>query len=172
MEEWRPVPGYEDLYEVSDLGRVRRIKGGQGATAGRVLKGRPSPKGYVYVYLYRNDARVSRSLHGLVASVFCGTRPPGTTPNHIDGNKKNNRSDNLEWLTQGDNNRHAYRTGLKRPTDNRGEKHPRAKLSPSQVLEIREARRLGVPQRKLATVYAVSRSTIQFVESGERWGSV
>jgi hypothetical protein len=121
VEEWRAVVGFEDLYEISDAGRVRRVgraarKGngrGGGARVGRVLTQHTRVAGYRSVQLWREGHYANRLVHCLVAEAFIGSRPTDHDVNHIDGIKGNNARSNLEYLTRAANNRHAYDTGLR-----------------------------------------------------------
>lgn len=92
IEEWRPIEGYEGLYEVSNLGAVRNVRTGN----------RPPSNPYGYVTLYKNGINTTRSRGFLVGTAFV---PGKTKPNqcilHKDGNKSNNRADNLEWRMSG-----------------------------------------------------------------------
>ncbi len=92
IEEWRPIEGYEGLYEVSNLGAVRNVRTGN----------QLSSKTYGYVKLYKNCDNTTRSIGFLVGTAFV---PGKTKPNqciiHKDGNKSNNRADNLEWGLRG-----------------------------------------------------------------------
>ena len=118
MEEiWKPIAGYENRYEVSSLGKIRSVnryitnKGlkGRGYTLnGKQLKVCKANNGYYVV----NLGRKTHFVHRLVCEAFIGTIPKGMTVNHKDGNKANNRAENLEWLTIGDNIRHGFKTGL------------------------------------------------------------
>jgi hypothetical protein len=109
MEEvWKPIEGYEYRYAVSNLGRVKRVD------TGLILKPWPNPQGYVCVGLYHDwrGARVAKPVGHLVTNAFLGPIPEGLCRNHKDGNKTNNRIDNLEYVTFSENSKHAIRTGL------------------------------------------------------------
>ena len=118
-EIWRTIKGYEGLYEVSNLGRVKslskKIKNGQGyrITKERVLKNIKDSYNYEVVRLCRNCKNTQPKVHRLVAQAFI--KNPNNKPqvNHKDGVKSNNFWKNLEWATCQDNIRHAYKTGLK-----------------------------------------------------------
>ncbi len=113
IEVWKEVPGYEGFYSVSNLGRVRRDAVGQGARAGYILKATVSrPVGYLRVGLVRDGKQKTRFIHNLVANAFLGPYPDGQCVNHKDGNKLNNLPGNLEYMTLGDNNRHAWQIGI------------------------------------------------------------
>lgn len=101
-EEWKPILGYEE-YMVSNLGRVRnRFK---------LLSPCPNSKtGRLYISLYNKNGQVKNLLLArVVAATFCeGKTDERNTVNHIDGDYANNRASNLEWVSQSDNNKHAY----------------------------------------------------------------
>jgi hypothetical protein len=169
-EQWRPVVGYELHYEVSDRGRVRRVAGGRGATAGRILKLKAptSTCDYIRVQLCRGDIKRTCGVHVLVAEAFHGRRPRGKFPNHKDLNKVNNSATNLEWLTKRQNDSHARLHGKKGGAAMPGALNPRAKLTQLQVDEIRRQRgRVG--QRALSRLCGVSKSAIQFIHQGKHW---
>lgn len=105
--EWKSVPNYSN-YEVSDDGRVKNKK------RNRLLKPR-IVKGYHRVVLCEQNVCRPITVHRLVADVFCPGDHTGLQVNHKDGNKTNNCANNLEWVTQSENNYHAYRTGLRTP---------------------------------------------------------
>ena len=103
-EAWKPVVGYEGLYEVSDEGSVKRVAPAQGTQPGRILK--PIVKkrgGYIAVGLRKSGSvRKLKSVHRMVAEAFLGgTDMP--LVRHMDGNPKNNRVDNLRWGTESEN---------------------------------------------------------------------
>lgn len=119
MEIWKPVVGYEGLYEVSSHGRVKSLD--RKGTDGRNIKGKllsingiknPNTP-YLQVSLYKDNIKKSIKVHRLVASAFLINEIEGLSAvNHIDGNKKNNNVDNLEWVSYVDNMKHARETGL------------------------------------------------------------
>lgn len=167
-EEWRPVHDYEGFYEVSDLGRFRRVGAGQGAVAGRLVStGRRNAKGYVVIEFCRADQKRRLLAHQVVARAFIG-EPPSPTHgvNHIDGVKTNNSATNLEWSTRAENNAHAKRIGLLRPL--KGEANGRAKLTEADVAEIR-LNPGGCSQRALAKRFGVARTLIQRIQQGKAW---
>lgn len=100
MEEiWKPVVGYEGLYEVSNLGRVKAVK-----TIERFLKTTGVHDQYVQTCLYKKCKMVNFYLHRLVALHFIPNPENKKTVNHIDCNKNNNEVSNLEWVSQKENN--------------------------------------------------------------------
>lgn len=117
-EEWRPIPGYEGKYEVSNEGRVRSLdRIGHGTkprrVKGRILSPGVSAKGYASVYLFNggNDTGRSWQVHALVLTAFVSERPPGMWGLHNDGNPRNNRVGNLRWGTPSDNVQDSLRHG-------------------------------------------------------------
>lgn len=128
--EWRPVKGYEGIYEVSSDGQVRRVS--------YLLKPSNSFYGYPQLTLTKGGKNSNKPLHRLVAEAFHDNPENKPTVNHKDGNKQNSHKDNLEWTTHSENSLHAVRTGLRLPNWQDGEKNPKAKLKKWQVLDIRE----------------------------------
>lgn len=106
-EEWRPVKGYEGLYEVSSMGRVKSLYTSQG----RILKQSTATNGYMLVNLSKNGTCNTKQVHRLVAIAFIRNSNNYSEVNHKDCNKKNNTVDNLKWCTRGYNVRHACRNG-------------------------------------------------------------
>jgi hypothetical protein len=119
MEIWKNVKGFEGYYEVSNIGRVRRKKGKTIYKDGRVaffpqtiLKQSENKKGYFRVYLSKNSKKYTKTVHRIVAETFIPNPKNKKTVNHIDCNKKNNKIENLEWLTNKENMRHAFDNGV------------------------------------------------------------
>ena len=105
-EKWKDVQGYEGLYQISNLGRVKRN--------GTILHQSLNTYGYCQVSLCNNGDIKNHLVHRLVANEFLPNPERHPQVNHIDGNKKNNAVTNLEWCTQAENNNHAIRTGLRK----------------------------------------------------------
>jgi hypothetical protein len=182
-EQWMPIAGWEHVYEVSSLGRVKRISEGHCTRPGRVLRTCNNPDRDVYpmVTLCNKGVRHPAAVHGLVAAAFIGPRPDGAVVNHKDGNKKNNHVSNLEFVTPRENSIHAAKTGLLNPP--RGSRsgwntkrsamlrsvRRRAKLDEDKVSDILESLQNGQSPKSLAEKYGVDRSTISYVKRGHTW---
>lgn len=108
MEEWKAVSGTHGMIEVSNYGNARSLLRG----FPYVLKTQYDSKGYKRFTVSINHSKRTYKLHREVAKAFIDN--PGNLPqvNHIDGNKDNNRADNLEWISNKDNANHAISTGL------------------------------------------------------------
>lgn len=106
-EMWEPVPGYENTYRVSDLGRI------QGLISGRILKPGLHSGGYLNVTLYKNTGKKMTYVHRVVAMTFIPNPDNKPEVNHKDMDRRNNASSNLEWVTKSENHQHAYRNGRK-----------------------------------------------------------
>lgn len=126
QEIWKPVVGYEDIYEVSSLGRVRRVKAAQGARVGAILAQQELGRrgGYLSVGLNKVGAVKKRiTVHRIVAMAFLG---PSDLPlvRHIDGNPKNNRVENLRFGTVSENAHDRVGHGTQyRGNQNSGKSH-------------------------------------------------
>lgn len=130
IEVWKPVVGYDGIYEVSSFGQVRRVS--------YLLKPSNSHYGYPQLTLTKNGKNSNKPLHRIVAEAFHENPENKPTVNHKDGNKQNSHKNNLEWATHSENSLHAVRTGLRTANWQDGEKNPKAKLKKEQVLDIRE----------------------------------
>lgn len=125
--------------------------------------------GYLEVAAMKGGKRVKESVHRLVAFAFVPGYADGLTVNHIDGQKPNNRPENLEWVSLARNTQHQWETGL---VNLRGERQPSAKLTSKRVIYIRRLLAQGIPAHTLAVVAGVSSSTIAFIRDGKLWPEV
>lgn len=192
-EEWRPIPGLEGRYDVSDHGRVRALRF-RNATVDKVraepliLRPGVNALGYHgYVLAGRN-----RKGHQLVLEAFVGPRSPGLVTGHLNGNPGDNRLANLAWITPSENQQHRFLHGtvatgaaswpathLERLS--RGEKHAAtfraahgeqhgiARFTEVQVIEMRAARAGGESVVSLATRYGAPYSTVDKIVRRVSW---
>lgn len=165
-EIFKSVVGYEGIYSVSNFGNVRRDKKSRGAQSGKMLKTTLSNSGYFFVGLY-NGIIYSRHhyVHKLVCQAFIGYGLEGYDINHIDGNKINNRSDNLEYLTRSENQKHSFKIGLNK----KGEDHHSCKLTEKDVLKIRNLGQLGISYINISKKFKVAQSNIHFIIKRKTW---
>ena len=187
-ERWLPVVGYEGIYSVSDMGRVRSER------TGIVLRPAPLRNGYLRVTLCVDGVRDQRSVHRLVGHAFVAGGPKETV-NHIDGNKQNNRATNLEWATVRENFAHASRAGLMSSGERhgsrthpesvpsgdrhgshvhpervcRGERKPNTVLTDQNVREIRALVSDGARHRVVAGQFGVAEPTIWKIVHHRSW---
>ncbi len=113
MEEiWKDVNGFEGLYQVSNLGNVKSLHY-FGGDKEHIMHPALSKSGYLLVTLTKNKKHAATSVHVIVAKAFVDNKCGKTQVNHIDGNKRNNNAENLEWVTAKENHDHAVAIGLK-----------------------------------------------------------
>lgn len=150
-EIYKTIKDYPN-YEVSDMGRVRN------RVTGCVLRPGRNKDGYQQINLYLNRKRKSQHIHRLVANAFIPNPENKRTVNHIDGDKTNNRVENLEWATYSENNKHAHDSGLNKITDKNNFKtnNPKPKqkvrcIETDQIFEslTQAARYFGVDQSRV-----------------------
>lgn len=127
-EIWKDIPGFEGLYQVSNQGRVkslpRSIWNGKGlfTSSEKILKPNTLAKGYFQVELKRDKKRCCLQVHRLVAITFIENPDPTNfvQVNHINGDKQDNRIENLEWCDNSLNQKHAWAIGLQKVSGNAG----------------------------------------------------
>ena len=178
QEIWKDVVGYEGLYQISNLGRVKSLA--RKIDHVKYIEDRGdvimSPflnaHGYFTVMLSKNGKKKQHRIHQMVAKAFISNPENKEMINHIDCNKQNNRVENLEWCTNSENQLHAIAHGLK--TDI-GVNHNLSRLTEDNVRFIREHYKFRDPvynTRTLAEMFGVSKSVIGCIVLGKTYNSV
>jgi len=170
-EVWKDIPGYDGICQVSDYGNVRSLDrevmklGFTKRIKGIPRKQYKDKAGYMIVALQKENKSRNWRVHRLVAFAFFGESiGDRICVNHRNGKKADNRVENLEWCSYGDNNRHSYDV-LNRATI-KGESHGQSKLTGKQVLYIRKSKN---SPNTLAKKFNVTASTISSVLNRKTW---
>jgi len=169
MENWKTIENYERYYEISDSGNVRSLDRKYTDSLNRNVfkKGKNQKlylrRDYYAVWLNKDNKTIPYSVHRLVAKYFL---PKSEKPyvNHIDGNKLNNNSSNLEWCTAKENTHHAIINKL--IVFSSGEKSRNVKLKENEVRFILSS---NLTQQELANKFNVSSSNIGMIKRGLTW---
>jgi len=167
-EVWRPVVGYEGLYEVSCLGRVRSLHSIK-LSRGRLLKPSAHNTGYTRVTLTRPPRQQRPThIHTLVLEAFAGLRPAGMQAAHLNGCRTDNRIENLAWVTVRENILHKRVHG----TAMLGERNHQAKLTENAVREIRTLYASGLSCKAIAARFGVDWTVVRNIKNGRIWTHV
>lgn len=184
-EVWKDIEGYEGLYQVSSIGRVRSLdrfverstilpKTGARCEGmflrGKVKKPLVDNKGYNRIQLCKRGKQSTKKVHRLVAAAFIEKVEGKTYINHKNGIKMDNNFTNLEWCTNEENVKHAWGTGLIKPVS--GVKNKKCLLNERQVKAIRTWLKLGYTQLSIGEAYGVSRSVIAGIKKGKTYKDV
>ena len=160
--EWREI---NPDYIVSSDGQVgKRQKNGKL----KMMKPRTGGQGYRVVSIFSGGIRVTRYIHRLVAFAFL---PPQPTPkhevNHRNGVRSDNRDTNLEWVTRSENLRHRF--DILKHNNLRGEAQVHAKLTETQVREIRARCATEETHVKISADYGVGPRAVSYIAQGQTW---
>lgn len=169
-ERWAPVPGF-DAYEVSDYGRVRRIRGGQGARAGVILRQtiRKNKTPYRTVGLYRNGKGYTTLVHQIVALAFIGEPPTSQhVVAHFDGDENNMHVSNLRWATHTENMEDMRRHNRLQ----RGESHYKTTLSVGDVIKIRGLKECGETAKNISQMFKIGEQSVYDICRRRRWSHI
>ena len=172
-EEWRDINDF-DGYEVSNFGNIRgkdRLKKGRHGlrlTNGQPMKQVFNKKGYPEVR-FRKEGTHTKLVHRLVAKAFIPNHDNKSQVNHIDGNKLNNRADNLEWVNNSENQLHAYKLGLQ--PSRAGENNSKAKITNKDVTLLKELYNYGKSVVEVSNIMNVSLDSTRQIIYGRTWRS-
>lgn len=175
QETWKPVVGFEDHYEVSDCGNARRIgRDRMGRCRNTVLRS-SNRNGYRGVTFSVESRTTTMSVHRIMWEAFHAPIPAGMQINHINGDKTDNRLDNLELCTAKENHAHM-RHVLKRrqvvPEPKRGSANAFAKLDEDKVRQILDRLAAGEVAKKIAPDFGVYWTVIYKIKNKEAWAHV
>ena len=168
METWKIIPSYS-YYSASSLGRIKRNAGTPRCPKDRVLKQRMTNYGYLIVSPLRPDTKQKPiTVHRLVLEAFCGKIPADKEQgNHLNGIKTDNRIENLEYVSRGENAKHAYDTGLHKHYI--GENASASKLTDKDVIDILNRIANREYRKDIAHFYGISTKTISDIVCGDHW---
>lgn len=161
-----PIPSAPG-YLASRCGQIISKRGYEEKT----LKPCKHSAGYQHVNIKREDGRFRTSLiHRLVLEAWVGPCPVGAVTNHKNGDKTDNRLENLEYCSQSENMAHACRMGLSpKPPTRRGTNAPKAKLCEQEVLALRELAAKGATIKDLASAFGITPSTASKIVLRQTW---
>lgn len=167
MGIWKDIPGYEGLYQVSNMGQIKSFPRTNRSTS-KILSTKPKDNGYIEVALYKNKKCIKFYIHRIVLETFIGKSD--LECNHKDGIKSHNNIENLEYCTRTENLKHAFKIGLK---EHKGVKHPRSKLREFQIYRIKFIAKYYNVKRgywtSLARSLRMSRSAIYSIIKNVTW---
>lgn len=173
QEIWKPIVGYEGLYEVSNLGRVRSIdrvifvNNKKRKLTGKLLELKCNRGGYLICVLSNKKTKSIR-VHRVVAESFIPKIKGKLCINHLDNDRTNNNVSNLQWCTQKENIRYAYSQNRMDWERIKGEKHPQSKLNISLVKEIRNKQ--GILKRiDVARLYKIDPANVSSIWNRKTW---
>ncbi len=162
QEIWKDVVGYEGLYKVSNLGRVKRD--------GVILKNIIDKRRKTYRVNLCRDGRIkTKFIHRLVCEAFLPNLEHKRTVNHKNFNPSDNRLENLEWATDYENINHAIDNGR---INYNGNGNPMSKLTDKQVRHIKMGLLMGIKQQDMADKFEVTKSAVSLINIGKRWGHI
>lgn len=183
QEIWKPIPGAEAFYEISNFGRIKGLpRQRRGVSkAGReflrnipefILKPAMLNSGYFSARLTTESGEKASGqlVHRIVASAFVPNPKNLPWVNHKDGVKTNNHAENLEWCTPSENMIHAVGAGLIPILV--GSQRGTAKLNEDKVHVIKKMMLLGFSNEKLAEIFEVSTAPISYIRNNQAWTHV
>ena len=168
LENWKEIPGFEGRYLISDNGVIRSLPRKGVGNSKRPISASLAHGGYARVVLLKDGKRYNKMIHALVLEAFVGPRPEGALVRHLNGDRTDNRLENLAWGTALENQRDRLAHG----TDVRGEKNPQSSLTEQQVVEMRVKRHDGASLKELALEFGVTKTLVSTICRGRSWTHV
>jgi hypothetical protein len=156
------IKGYEGYYTINSDGVIRNVHG-------KALSVHKRPDGYMQVGLTRDGKRKSYLTHRLIAEAFVSNDEGLTEVNHMNGDKADNRIENLEWCSRAQNTKHAYDTGLRKVGKGNIKGH---KLVESDVSLMKALFKAGSGNQLLATLFGIHSNTVSNIRNNHKWAHV
>lgn len=176
-EIWKDIIGFEGIYEVSNIGRVRSLdrqiynKSSSQATIGfyrfypgKILRNVLQSTGYNNVTLHKEGTSYPSLVHRLVASCFIPNPENKPQVNHINSVRNDNRVENLEWCTASENLFHAYEIGTCK--ESKGENHKDSIISDATAIEIFKLNQKGLLNTEIAKIFGIRANLVAAVLTG------
>ena len=173
-EIWKDIQRFGGYYMASACGKFKRTDKPRVDANGitrvykeRLLNPSKTKKGYLRFYVSINNKSIGQFAHKLIAETFIPNPKNLPEVNHRNGDKADNRIENLEWCTHKENMEHAWENGLCKALS--GENNGMSKFTNNQVPEIRRKLNSGQSGASIARQYGVSRATISYIKLGKTW---
>lgn len=179
QEKWKDIPNWESVYQVSNCGRVKRIKAAGGTVVGRIYS--TSYKnfyGYPVCTLRDSGKKEVWLVHRLVMLAFVGPCPDKHEVNHINGIRDDNRIKNLEYVTRSGNIQNTLDRGVAMGSAAEGaslpgSSNPAAKLTENSIKEIRKLHKTGnYTLKEIGKMFNVTAANISYIVNRKTWSHI
>ena len=171
MEIWKDIEETEGLYQVSNLGRFKRLE--RDRFSEMILKLGKYSNGYYQFSVVIKRKRITAIAHRIVAKYFIPNPENKSQVNHKNGIKTDNRVENLEWVSHSENMKHSFRVLKNKPYDKTCEKNPNSKLKKEDVLEIRNLYKNNIiTQSEISKKYNINAPAIWKIVNNRTWKNV
>lgn len=162
MAEWKPIPGWEGLYEISDEGQVKSLRR-NAMLAPKLQKGYASVTFAKGTYGSPDCVRRTFRVNRLVALAFIPNPENLPEVDHVDNDKANNKVENLQWISRLENVRKSVSTGSRHASTNPNQQR---KLKNADIPHIKARLERGEKQHEIAKLYGISQSTVSEIARG------
>lgn len=173
-EIWKDILGYEGIYQISNLGRCKKLyrewfggNGGKRFTEEKIMTPHYSKFGYNHQPFIKNGKLKDLRICRLVAIAFIPNPENKPFVNHKDGNKANDNAGNLEWNTRSENDMHAFKNGLRSAMT--GSKNGMSKITEGTVIEIRKLAHSGENSMNIAEKYNLRIEHVKDIIKRRSW---
>lgn len=167
-EVWKPVRGYEKLYSVSNMGRIRCDIDKRSSKKGKILKISTFSRGYKGVGLFNGSNKKNYTVHKIVCEAFISKYPRNMQINHKNRIKSDNRLINLEYVTPKENVLHSFKVGTR--NTNKGELNGMSKLNRNKIFDIRKMyKTCNFTHKNISILFNISRTNITNIINKKAW---